>query len=1110
MIKVYNTIEDLRKVKALSVICSSYRLRIQRVISGVVSWIYSSFRKAERDPLGADLTQRWFYVTGTPGVINQSCARAREQLDYLKDFDDALPRGYREDPFQQLDEVLHSAGHTHWLLYWSLTLVYAFQNASIPHLSDFIMTQKELTRRLWRRSRVPVRSRNNAADSMLHLFLTWFNALFFVLAFPTGSSAYERTARDKLKHRWDVEKQQRKNINRPMYLYTRVDELNDRMALLIGELRYHPSEELAETLIRDVQGSVLQRQDTVEIKSPRPTDLRITSPYVTIRIKDSRSAIGDVARWSPWELTCTNYLINLRSHYNTLRGCVTAKDKQITANRMKKTFNSGCRPFIQRGYSVVGSLDETLPYTLSDWWCTETGSLFAAILLDALKLHSLDIPRYLDPPGPISALHRSEESEGSSSEDFNNGLDNDSVEDGELDVYPTKFLDDGLFGDEIRIILHNTMMQHMLPKAQEYMFDAMVELERKICWQCMMTTQAMKHFPYLLPLFNSGTPFRPPTKEIQLNSAVPSPAASLDGGRIPMSTNTIMKQSGVEGSPMRPAIVTESSPNNRCSLTSEELPRSFAQEYTASGLTETEYIQLDSAPNMLDIEFEDQAGNKSSDLSRASFSWGCHKAEGINIVRTDRPDFASSELHYSAYPETPPDEEPCVIGAEISCPHKTDVTHRGLPEMVDIGIFPNLCKLLVPHPAYKITYRSNSGTALLKWDGNLLSCSIEAPTTILPSHQNETGDKYKLHTYQSQDEYNSHMMEPSPMEAVNDHEQTSSTVRFNPYDEILLRKISPTLTDSTTPKRRTLPSPLYTRASSSHDTERDGGLSTVNQRDWSPGPPANPVPKNGSVDLDIDGSRYRRSSSSSQVIYSSEDPEGDQLFSSTPYNTIENSATQDQPSPPITKMDIDARVGTLTLIHLSNSPSRSTFYSDPLPGASEQPPEQKLPRSLSVDTSAVHTTIPSEPTTLESDIDTGRHLLNIYTSGKYKVELPRPFLPLQPESLSPIVTAEIEPSVLVSPQYLDGGDEPDVVSPCHNVTTSGYPHPSSSVYTLVSVNDEHDRFDGYFQHSSDSYNTQCCKRPTRRVCDESATPIRQGSRSRDASPINSDLDIRSP
>ncbi|KAF8535139.1 hypothetical protein BDD12DRAFT_856706 [Trichophaea hybrida] len=1139
LIRVYNTIESHRKSKALSVICSSYRLRIQQVISGVVSWIYSSFRKAERDTQGTDLTQRWFYVTGTPGIINQSCARAQEQLDYLKNFHDAFLKGYREDPFQQLDEVIHSSGYTHWLLYWSLTLAYTFRNATIPYLSDFIMSQKEPTKRLWRKSRAPARRRNNVAESVLHSFLTWFNALFSVLTSPTTeNSEHEQSARDELKDRWDTEKQRRINTSRPLNLYTKVDELNDRMALLIGELRYHPSSGLAKILIKDVQESVLQRQGTIKIKSPRPTDLRITSPYVTIRIKDSRPPVGEVAHWSPWELTCTNYLINLRSHYNTLRGCVKLKEKRIPANRMNVTFDIGCRPFIQRGYSMVASWDETSWCTLSEWWCTETASLFAATLLDELKLHAQDMHRFTDPKSLYTpASHRSEADQGSSSEDSTDSSDNGNQDDGEFEneSYPIKFLDDRLFGDEIRIILHDTMMQNMLPKAQEYMFNAMVELERKICWQCMMM-QTMEQFPHLLPILDPEKSFQPLAKEKQMGGAAPSPAPIVNGSQIPMSTKVKGAQPSTKQSDVESffATVAESTGNNRRSLTPENPPTS-AQDNTASVSAETEKdVHLNSAVDTLVSEPGDQAVSRDSETMRTQSSEPSLLGRGLNPL----------ESCDSALPEIPSVQQTSTIRAEISCPHKKDTTRRGPSEAAEAGIFPNLCKLLVPHPECKISYRNDSGTALLKWDGKLLK--IEASTAVLPSYPNEVGDEYQPYTNQHQDQHDTHtfspeyippnpgglhgsgednlmasngfnsamyqVMEPSHIESRYEFEQPSPTVRFNAYDEVLPPNRSPTLTESTSGECRPLPSPS---SLSSHNTRSETGLLAVDQRALFSGTSADPVSEARSVDLDADGTKF---SLSSQDFLSGHSEDSQQPFPAIPYGSSENSATQDLPLPPAKTLDMDAILRTAISTPLPDFPSRSTFFTNPPSDPDDTLLEQQHPYSLSVNTSIPTASesglsnIRSESIMSGSDTDTsqGEHLINVNPGSEYRTELPTPFLSLQPEALPPILPSGTEPYVAASPPYPDEGDESGVANPYHNVT-SEYKYPSSSAYTLVPADGRHGRFDGYSQHSSDSNSSgRGQRRKTRKNRGESVTSTWQGSRFRDSSPVNTDPDIHPP
>lgn len=494
LIRTYNSLKEIRNDASLGPLCSSYRLRIKEVLIGVTSWIYFAARYAEKSGQKIGLEDRWFFVTGIPGVINQSCERAASQFQYLRHSADFS--GYRDNPLPHLNGVLQSAGYTHWLLYWHLTLLYTFQNAGIPELNDLILRKHKSRQKLTTRHSVDLLygtvdiRRKHSAESMLHAYLTWFYALFSALIFPSTekSREEEKLARDELKRAWEAERTQRTNPNRQSDSYRCVDELNDRMALVIGELGFRDSEQLAKSLVKDVQQFMEQRQRTEQIKSPKPTDFKITSPFVTTRIRrDIRQTEGEENYWSPWEATCLNHLINLRSHYNTLCGCTRIRQQMICISRMNVIFEDCLKPFIQRGLSIVPSWDETLGSTLYNWWSTETASIFVATILDELQLTAKYISNAQ--PKPKSLFGKMIER---SSDNLSSWTGGDSDDDSDLDTeqtsedleiqnrsYPNIFLCDRILGDEIRILLHETMMRQISDMEQHAIIEAMIELEEK-------------------------------------------------------------------------------------------------------------------------------------------------------------------------------------------------------------------------------------------------------------------------------------------------------------------------------------------------------------------------------------------------------------------------------------------------------------------------------------------------------------------------------------------------------------------------------------------------------------------------------------------------------
>lgn len=293
----------------------------------------------------------------------------------------------------------------------------------------------------------------------------------------TEQIKYEATTRKELQKHWETEKIRRMSEHRPKDLYTALDELNDRMALLVYELHHEPTRELANTLIGDVGRLMLRRKFTTQIKPPRPIDWRFKSEFVNIRIKNSRRMIGEEVHWSPWELSCNNFIIDMHSKCMVVQILAERTGRLgISAKNISEIFDKGCRRFIQRGYSIVTSWDETLPETMSDWWSMETDSLLAVSLVEMLRA--------------AEVLERSSAASGestSSTSDLESSVDLDedqfrnapSARSGGSYNYECSYLSKKIKEDDIRIRLHQTMRQKLSVKIQKGIFNAMVELEKR-------------------------------------------------------------------------------------------------------------------------------------------------------------------------------------------------------------------------------------------------------------------------------------------------------------------------------------------------------------------------------------------------------------------------------------------------------------------------------------------------------------------------------------------------------------------------------------------------------------------------------------------------------
>jgi hypothetical protein len=403
-VRVHNYLQPLCASNVLGPVYSAYCLRIEQVLRGVIGWIYSSIEETVADGRrgrGVHFGQRWYYVTGKPGILQNGCKRGSDQLLHLKSFSDLVLLDHASGDVRAVEDL---AGYTHCILWWSTTLCYTYQNTRIDSLAMFITLQSRLNLVLWNITREYWlgRKRGDTTSSLLHTFLKWFNALFFkliLLGHVAKLEKHEESVREELNSRWETEKVRRLHKDRRPDLYTSADEMNDRMALLMGEIDYYPAAEMAKRLFKDVEiMMMLGRKVTAAIRAPKAINLRVSTQFVSTRIREQRSAFGEDVHWSPWELACTNYFITMQWASVSLK---RSREKYFFANLIEEVFNIGCRPFLQRSYSLVTSWDDTQPCNIADWWCTEPEALLAVTLLDVLHVTTQDMKKVID-AAPLS------------------------------------------------------------------------------------------------------------------------------------------------------------------------------------------------------------------------------------------------------------------------------------------------------------------------------------------------------------------------------------------------------------------------------------------------------------------------------------------------------------------------------------------------------------------------------------------------------------------------------------------------------------------------------------------------------------------------------------
>jgi hypothetical protein len=457
----------------------AYRVRIGRVLRGVTAWIYWCISQNVADGPNAynqQVDQRYYYVTGRPAVSENFCERGQDQMNHFSILE-SLPFGAlcNKSPLCET-EKRHLGLNLHWPLLWSASLCYLFQNIKL--LRGLITREGKLNERWWAILEMNRMNQIHEDYKLVHAFLKFYGGILMCelnikYEIHSDFQDFTKNAIQELERKWEADKNRRMKKDRPADYYTRSDEFNDRMALVTGEFIGTSYSGLVKRLFGDVQTMLRdRRRPTGIIRAPNPVDVRVKTRFVATRITEQRrKLLGEIVHWSPWELTYKNHIIAMQWAFVSFK---FDKEPHRLRSTIEEIFDIGFRSFVQRGYSLVSSWDDTLPSTIEDWWCMETESLFAATLVDVLGTYyegytsshynktryiTFDMkrprPTYHDPL-PASILHTRRMSAGP--------IDN--------------FIKNRICGD-IEILLYKTLnADNYIPlETQRQIFEAMLKVE---------------------------------------------------------------------------------------------------------------------------------------------------------------------------------------------------------------------------------------------------------------------------------------------------------------------------------------------------------------------------------------------------------------------------------------------------------------------------------------------------------------------------------------------------------------------------------------------------------------------------------------------------------
>lgn len=170
----------------------------------------------------------------------------------------------------------------------------------------------------------------------------------------------------------------------------------DRLALLIDEVghqknilsaaagRTFDEKSIPGPLVKDVVEFLGKRKPTVYIRAPHPVDVKVSLPFISLRLKESSKLYGEDSRWAPWEITSTNYLIDLQCLLQ-MQVTLEVPDEAARLDHHISKALTQCRQFFLPNFFLLTSWDDTLGNTIADWWNVEAVCLLAASIAEVMN-----------------------------------------------------------------------------------------------------------------------------------------------------------------------------------------------------------------------------------------------------------------------------------------------------------------------------------------------------------------------------------------------------------------------------------------------------------------------------------------------------------------------------------------------------------------------------------------------------------------------------------------------------------------------------------------------------------------------------------------------------
>lgn len=401
LVKIYNLFTRQSIIRAIiseqaRILLDNYADRIRVVLEGITWWI-----KHRMDDFTSyeSYIRRFFYVNGKSVHPDNACQAGKDLQVVVNGIlamaGEERPNFEEGDPDAEggLSYVSTPPGPAtiyaiYWGLYHPLSLFYIclFTTGSkVEKMHEWIALTCRKRRKLSAAQKAHKRSaRESSSGAIINLFLRWFDALFVLWIehkHPGGTLDMElpekrKTAkrlRKELDDRWSEEQERRSKMLPD--IYTPMQELNDRLALLFDEIckAAHQrnwdsrSTDNSNPKVVDVENFLNRRSLTQTIRAPRPVNVRVSLPFVSVRVKEKSTFYGDDPQWIPWEVICVNYAISTQ--------CELQMKRDESDHEVK--FDS-YRRFLLPSFFVIPSWDDQSDSTIADWWHTEPGCLLAS------------------------------------------------------------------------------------------------------------------------------------------------------------------------------------------------------------------------------------------------------------------------------------------------------------------------------------------------------------------------------------------------------------------------------------------------------------------------------------------------------------------------------------------------------------------------------------------------------------------------------------------------------------------------------------------------------------------------------------------------------------